>query len=426
MSKGNIFLGQARGKVGDVVFYRTAGEQVTRARNRSPRNPRSPMQVANRVIMNTVSKAYSLLQELADHAFEGLNQGSQNQQQFIKDNTDMLRVRCAALFADPEDWRYYADLVYNFNPKPYTFPVINDYFISRGTLASLVVETFNPKAYLSLIGIDEIANPTYQDICDALGLQRGDQLTFVVTTHDGRLGYDIGSQMNGLRYGRVILEPSNGDMTTVFLDGTAINSPNAKNEGDVSFAIESKTWSDGSTHKGLGFTFSGVDESAYAQLTYGTAAVIASRWDGSKWLRSTQQLVPSWSGRYELNEDKMLQAIDSYMTESGSALYLNQGGASRQSSASEASISSIVIGSTTVNAGAQLTGVSLTASIIVTGNNLTAEYCNVKTSGGTEEDWDYESSTMLQMSNPGADGGTYIIYVDGEEYARWTNESVRP
>ena len=45
MSKGNLFLGFGRGKVGVVVFSRLNGEQVTRARNRSPRKPKYPLQL---------------------------------------------------------------------------------------------------------------------------------------------------------------------------------------------------------------------------------------------------------------------------------------------------------------------------------------------------------------------------------------------
>lgn len=324
MAKGNLFLGQGRGKVGDVVFYRLEGEQVSRSRNRSPKNPRTAIQLAQRVIMNTVSKAYSLFQELADHAFEGLTQGAANQRQFIKDNNDMLRIKCAAMFADPEDWRYYALQIFNFNQKPYTFPVLNDYYISRGTVPSLVCECFQPLPSLSLMGSFADVNLTYQQVCDGLGLQPGDQLTFIVATHDGRLGRDIGTQLNGMKFARVILEPSSGDMSLPFLSGGAVNLPNQKNEGNVVLAISSHTWADGTTHYGLDFSFADVSTTDTDQLTYGGAAAIASRWSGSKWLRSTQQLVPCWSGNKALNYDILLDAIDSYMTEKGSDLYLNQ------------------------------------------------------------------------------------------------------
>lgn len=51
MSKGNMLLGYARGKVGSLVFSRRKGEQITRARNTRPANPRSPLQLQQRMKM---------------------------------------------------------------------------------------------------------------------------------------------------------------------------------------------------------------------------------------------------------------------------------------------------------------------------------------------------------------------------------------
>lgn len=51
MSKGNMLLGQARGKVGDVVFYVRNGVQQVRPRNRQPANPQTINQMNQRVKM---------------------------------------------------------------------------------------------------------------------------------------------------------------------------------------------------------------------------------------------------------------------------------------------------------------------------------------------------------------------------------------
>lgn len=50
MSKGNMLLGYARGKVGDVVFSRVKGQQITKARNRRPANPRTYLQMYQRAL----------------------------------------------------------------------------------------------------------------------------------------------------------------------------------------------------------------------------------------------------------------------------------------------------------------------------------------------------------------------------------------
>lgn len=75
MAKGNMFLGMARGKVGDVVFYRADGQQLSRVRNRNPRNPRTNAQLFQRAIMATVVQAYAAGKELFDHSFQGFQSG---------------------------------------------------------------------------------------------------------------------------------------------------------------------------------------------------------------------------------------------------------------------------------------------------------------------------------------------------------------
>lgn len=58
MSKGNMLLGYARGKVGSLVFARRKGEQITRARNFSPANPRTNAQMSQRMKMYAPVQLY--------------------------------------------------------------------------------------------------------------------------------------------------------------------------------------------------------------------------------------------------------------------------------------------------------------------------------------------------------------------------------
>lgn len=91
MAKGNLFLGQSRGKVGDIVFYRQDGEQVTRTRNRHPHNPKSNPQQYQRAIMATVTAAYKAGREIFDHAFQGFSVGAQCQREYLHQNAKLLR-----------------------------------------------------------------------------------------------------------------------------------------------------------------------------------------------------------------------------------------------------------------------------------------------------------------------------------------------
>ena len=130
MAKGNMFLGMARGKVGDVVFYRADGQQLSRVRNRNPRNPRSNAQLFQRAIMATVVQAYTAGKAIFDHSFQGYSVGAQNQREFLKRNAKMLRELIATDINTPittndQKGRVVAPGV--------STPAINPFIISAGT-----------------------------------------------------------------------------------------------------------------------------------------------------------------------------------------------------------------------------------------------------------------------------------------------------
>lgn len=91
MAKGNLFQGMARGKVGDVVFSRLNGQQISRVRNRSPRNPNTNKQMVQRAVMANIMAMYSAGQAIFNHAFQGKAVGAENQREFMKSNVNILR-----------------------------------------------------------------------------------------------------------------------------------------------------------------------------------------------------------------------------------------------------------------------------------------------------------------------------------------------
>lgn len=68
MAKSNVFLGLASGKVGDVVFARAKGQQITRVRV-VPNNPRTGKQQAQRVRMAAVAALYRAAREVLKDSF---------------------------------------------------------------------------------------------------------------------------------------------------------------------------------------------------------------------------------------------------------------------------------------------------------------------------------------------------------------------
>lgn len=91
-----MFLGQARGKIGDIVFYRMNGVQMSRTRNRHPRNPDTNPQKVQRAISATVSQLYRAGRRIFDHSFQGKSVGAKNQHYFISENMKILRSLISA------------------------------------------------------------------------------------------------------------------------------------------------------------------------------------------------------------------------------------------------------------------------------------------------------------------------------------------
>ena len=91
MARDNMFLGQARGKIGDLVFYRMNGVQMSRTRNRHPRNPNTNPQKVQRAISATVSQLYRAGRRIFDHSFQGKSVGAKNQHYFFSENMRILR-----------------------------------------------------------------------------------------------------------------------------------------------------------------------------------------------------------------------------------------------------------------------------------------------------------------------------------------------
>lgn len=96
MAKGNLFLGTATGKLGDVVMYRRNGEQMSRPRIRHPRNPNTLAQQISRAVAASIQRLYSVGYAIYDHSFEGRKVGAGNQLDFLRANMRILRRKVIA------------------------------------------------------------------------------------------------------------------------------------------------------------------------------------------------------------------------------------------------------------------------------------------------------------------------------------------
>ena len=92
MARGNIFLGKARGKVGSVVLSKgRRGEMISRAYQPQVLNPKSSSQVLQRALFASATIAGSKLSDLVDHSFDGIKEGQDNRNEFVRLNTNALR-----------------------------------------------------------------------------------------------------------------------------------------------------------------------------------------------------------------------------------------------------------------------------------------------------------------------------------------------
>lgn len=331
MAKNNLFLGFARGKVGSVVFYRSKGTQITRALNPSPSNPQSALQMLQRVCLKTSSSAYSLLQDICNHAFEGYAPGTGSQGAFVTRNIAQMRAQLADYINSGDAESILGCIESNYNGKADTWPAMRPYIVSEGRAPSLSAELLTTDANeVSLIlPYNVTANPSYDDVITALGLQRGDQLTFLFLSVDDT---DTTYTYNGFHYARIILEPANGDFTTKFYADGVVQSPNTRNRG----AIRVVDLLDGETLN-LGFqavdgTNIIVDPAAGKVNSLAAAGVIVSRQVGDTWQRSNSQLIvrsslQSVTGHLTWDHEVgyLADAIASYLKAGAvSTEYLNQ------------------------------------------------------------------------------------------------------
>lgn len=301
-----MLLGHARGKVGDLVFSRVNGQQVTRARAAVVKNPQTEKQMIQRILLNTVIQAYSRMSEITDHSFEGVSVGMASMNKFMRENMNALRQAVSAQVAESGSF----EGIYAFAPKGVNIFTPNPWILSAGSLPSVTIASVSPTegAKITIAATGSI--PTYAEVIAALGLQRGDQLTFI--------GQELYTDARAaFKFARVILDPRNedgsqADLSTPFLANGVVNLPSPRNEGaDITLSYAS-----GALAFDLG-----------SNSMYGAAVIVSRQKTDGTWLRSNASVVLAAEVPYELTGSFDLQAALDYTMSGGidlqSDLYLN-------------------------------------------------------------------------------------------------------
>lgn len=122
MAKGNMLLGYSRGSVGDVVMSRVKGQQVAKARNRKPANPKTNKQMLQRSSFISPVKFFTHgVQALFKFAFSDKKTVESDFNAFMRNN-----AKASFPVTKAE----------NDNPG---FPALGDYMMTKGKLAEIPV-----------------------------------------------------------------------------------------------------------------------------------------------------------------------------------------------------------------------------------------------------------------------------------------------
>lgn len=177
MAKGNLFQGMARGKVGDVVFYRMNGIQMSRVRNRDPKNPRSNEQLYQRAVISSVMKNYSQGKEIYDHSFQGYTRGEGCMRRFNSVNANILRRE---LLTDIQTNAGVGSVGRFTWPKSnFAVPMIGMQ-VSEGTLTNQMFRRIDSQGPNNVFAFaPSLENETVADYFTRMGTVPGDIYTFV-------------------------------------------------------------------------------------------------------------------------------------------------------------------------------------------------------------------------------------------------------
>lgn len=267
MATGNWLLGGVKGKVGDLVLSKANGEQITRARNRYPKNPKTTKQAMQRMSFAALSTFYTAFEdEVLDHSWQGVKYGGDSHNHFYK------------LALSPE---VKTPAVAKGSMKY----IPSNYPMSRGTLRSLkyshalgdfreyggngIVINTGLKLAQSVVDEQTTLKSFINTISDNNPYYAGKQLTFVIVTLNN------GNFINSVS--RIVLDKNaytEDDLSKSFI--TFLNDWAIQKSGHKlvinPYKIKGET-TDGILHNIVAYT------------------IIISDWDGKKWCRSNENMV---------------------------------------------------------------------------------------------------------------------------------------
>ena len=280
MAKSKSFFGLRRGSTKSHTYSVFNGQQVTKDRVDTVKNPRSEAQMIQRMVMNTCGAAYSAMKEIVDHSFEGKTYGLQSMMYFSSKNANLLRQSVDV--EEPE---------FAFTMYKYRGLTTGKWLISEGSLASTLVKgaADHASASQTIVTLGTLADATItaDALMTQLGVVAGDMATVCFAR-----GYETWGQHE---FGFVRFKFLKGG-TEALTAGNLSQYVEIESNLPITVALGSAA---------AAAVFSVTVTSAVGGLdTYGDAivATIHSRQADGKWLRSTEffavaagnDYYPSW------------------------------------------------------------------------------------------------------------------------------------
>lgn len=333
MARGNMLQGMARGKMGDVVFYRQNGEQLSRVRVRSIKNPKTNKQLAQRAVMSTVMQAYSAGKEIFDHSFQGLSVGQENMSRFMSRNAKWLRQVFGVALSEKKGTD---DTAIRLCAPGVSMPVPNEFIISEGTYPQRVFtitrseeDAEEGKRHRVTVNLPAVVTgETIAQYADRNGLIAGDLYTFVCFSLDGEVPgidpifepvFSVQEAMNiypcSFTYARLQVKSDIADIDTVVTADTVLS------------AIFDITLYGGINNvNAQDFIASTISNIMWGNLTRGSGSmgIIRSRIDRD--LRSNTQMVHFGYFNYGLSPLNVLPVWSAGASDVGNSDFILEGG----------------------------------------------------------------------------------------------------
>ena len=168
MAKGNMFIGNGSGKVGNLVVATRAGEQITRVYQPRVANPKSYQQMLQRAKFANAVKFYKkAVQNFFKFAFEDKKKAESDYNAFMRHNI----MNSTLLVKGNVDDAY--------------FPALGRWQMSSGSLPNAFSIEKTDNSGFAFVNDGIKANATIGDISSALigqGFHTGDIVTFVLIT----------------------------------------------------------------------------------------------------------------------------------------------------------------------------------------------------------------------------------------------------